>query len=285
MNRSLFTYTVFYFICFWSIGSNAEIYVYPERIEPVLECNLDQDIKTKIEKSYSDIEAGSRGLARAYPVDLNSDEICEIFLDEPSIWEGTSGPVTSILLFENGEYITAGSISGTPQSWWYGKQRNGYPRIFVPGYTGHKTNPVYVTNVLYLENGKLKSEFNSKFSHGRFMELALVEYKKGRFDIAEKYFLNAFRMNKIPKLRDANNLAITWIKQDKLDEAESILMGLLEQSGDTRQKAAAYYNLGKIHEIRNMLSKALEFYTKSNAAQSTSARTKKIEEIKNLINQ
>ena len=207
-----------------------------------------------------------------------------MFLDEPSIYEGNGNEFTSILLFEKGDYKSAGSISGTPSRWWYGKQRNGYPRIFVKGNIGHRTNPVSVTNVFYFENGILKSEFDSKFSHGRYMELALVEYKKGRLDLAEKYFLNAFRMNKFPNLRDANNLAITWIKQDRLDKAESILMGLLEKSLDTKQKAAAYYNLGKIHEKRNMLTKALEFYTKSNKTRSSAARTKKIEEVKKLIN-
>lgn len=276
-----FIYITIYFLII-PLTAWSSTYVYPEKIEVDFDCDLPLKKIQEIESYYSDSEMGWQGVAKAKAVDLNSDGICEVFLDTPAMYEGNGNASTSIIFLENEKFKQVGNMRGYPKLWWYGKPVNGYPRIFVPSNAGHRTNPILVTDVFYFNKKRFVLEFDSKFSHGRYMELALKAYKSKKYNIAENYYLNAFRMNGEKRLQDANNVSIVWIKQKKYNLAEKLLTKLIKTSKDKKQLASAYYNIGLINEKQNKIETALSFYEKSNIAWPTLARKNKINKIKNL---
>ena len=120
-------------------------------------------------------------------------------------------------------------ISGVENpSFWFGEMRNGWPRIIAPSYTGHRTNPIYVTNVFYHDGQKYALEFDSGYSHGRFTELAYEAYKAKDYDVAEKWYLNAYRMHGERQIDSANDLALVYIKQGRCPAAIALLNKHLE---------------------------------------------------------
>lgn len=262
-----------------------EIYVYPKKVEHEIDCDLPPEIVLAIETSYSDTEAipAHTGVAKAKPVDLNADGTCEVFLDTPSIYEGNGNPNTSILTFKKGEYVHITTLPGESPAWWYGTPRNGYLRIFVPANAGHRTNPVYVTDVYYFDGHRYITEFDSEFSHGRYMDLALDAYRDEKYGVAEKYYSNAFRMFGEKDLGDANNLAVTWIKQGRHEQILDLLLPLVASATDKRELAAAYFNMGKIAVSQEDLDRSLEYFERSNAYWPTRARQDKVTEIRDQI--
>ena len=100
--------------------------------------------------------------------------------------------------------------------------------------------------------------------------------------LAEKYYLDAYRMHKDPELSDASNLALTWVKLGKAAEAKTLLEKHLEKGGPTAQVAAAHFNLGLIEQQLGDLGAAIRHYERANEVESTPARREKIEAIRKL---
>ncbi len=221
-----------------------DIYVYPPIIKIDMSCELSNEKLDEIGYNYSDPEAGVDGMAKAFPVNLNLKGGCEIFIDNPAIYEGNGNSFTTLLVLEGVEYRSVGDIQGEPSEWWYGKFINGYPRIFVPTYSGHSTNPINVVDVYYFNGTTFTAEFDSEYSHGYFSDLGFKAYKAKNYNLAEKWYLNAYRMGKEESINDANNLAITFIKQNKCEQAVYLLEKHLKRDNVTeKQKKSAMFNM------------------------------------------
>lgn len=228
-----------------SLGFTEDIYLYPGTLEINSDCEMAGDEIEKIEEGYSEPGIGHSGIARAFPVDLNGDSVCEIFLDNPSFYEGNGNSFTTVLVKVHEVYKSSGDLSGNPERWWYGELKNGYPRIIVPTYTGHRTNPVYVTDVYYFDGKKYVLEFDSGYSHGYLSDLGLKSYKKKDYYSSEKWYLNAYRMKKNKSMADANNLALSYIRQGKCEMAVELLENHLKiGTANERQEKSARFNIG-----------------------------------------
>lgn len=243
-----------------------EIYLYPDKVERNIDCDLPPETIAAIEYRYSDSGAvpAHTGIAKAKPVDLNADGTCEVYLDHASMNEGNGNPFTSILGLEKGEYVQLAAIYGEFTHWWYGTPRTGYLKIIVGENAGSKGNPIFVTDVYYFDGSRYVKEFDSEFSHGRYMDLGQEAYQRQDYVTAEKYYLNAFRMRSEQDPVDANNLSLTWIKQGKLDAAHNLLDRVLAGAKRKKVRSAAYYNLGLLEEARNNAPAAAEYFTQAN---------------------
>lgn len=270
-------------VCILLIAAAArgDTYVYPEIVDlPNDVCEIvNTDLKELAER-WTDREAGRLGEAKASSIDLNDDGICEILIDVPAIYEGNGNYRTVIMMYTSDRYKSVGDLQWDPKKWWYGEYKNGYPRIFVSTYTGWRSSPIYVTDVYVFDGYEYVLEFDSEFSHGRYMELGLNAYQRKDYITAELFYLNAYKMNKEERIQDANNLAITWIRLKKYAEAEELLEKHIADSWDKKYLAAAHYNLGLIYEKTKNHEKALEHFTTSNQLAPAKARNKKMESMR-----
>jgi hypothetical protein len=262
--------------------TGANVYVYPERVELNTACTLAPEKIAAIESQWSHPESGAEGVAHAIPADLNRDGKCEIFLDNPSDDEGNGNEFWTLLIERDGIYIPSGDVFCKPETCWYGEFKNGYARIFVPINAGHRTNPEYATDVYAFDGEKFVAESRPHLTHGAFMDMGSKAYVSGDFTLAEKYYLDAYRMHKDPALADASNLSLTWLKLGKISEAKSLLERHLELGGSVSEVAAAQFNLGLIEQQSGNLDSALHHFEHANEIESTSARRAKIEVIKKL---
>jgi hypothetical protein len=257
----------------------ADFYTYPSRIDFDPACTLPAEELEAVAVRYTDPEGGPTGVARASAVDLTQDGQCEIFLDMPAMYEGNGNSHTTVLIKRNGEFVEAGGISWTPESWWYGEVRNGYVRIFVPTYTGHRTNPEHVTAVYAFDGEKYVEESAVTATHGFYLDQGLKAYRAGNFELAERYYQNAYRMRAEPGLSDANNLALVWLKLGKTAAAKALLGMHLATDAPPVQTAAEYFNLGLIEERLGNRDAALRHYRHADEIESTPARREKLREL------
>jgi len=263
-------------------SAGTEVYVYPERVDLDTSCSLAPERIAAIESQWSHPEHGDNGVAHATAVDLNRDGKCEIFLDQPSEEEGNGNPFWTLLIEREGAYVESGDLYSAPETCWYGEFRNGYARIFAPINAGLKVNPVYATAVYAFDGKKYASESGTTFSHGAYRDMGLKAYRSGNYALAEKYYLDAYRMHKNPELSDASNLALAWLKLNKSIEAKALLEKHLEQGGSPAEVAAAQFNLGLVEQRLGDLGAALRHYEQANEVESTSARREKIEAVRKL---
>ncbi|WP_444926892.1 tetratricopeptide repeat protein [Microbulbifer sp. TRSA002] len=228
-----------------SCMAGAKDYIYPSFKDINIDkCNIDTKTIAEVEVNYSSIDLGDSGLATAEAVDLNRDGVCEILLSPPSAYIGNGNAFTTILIVKNNSYQPSGDIQWGKRSWWYGEAKNGYPRIFVKTYIGHRTNPIYVTDVYSYNGSNYIKEFDSQYSHGQFMDLGLKAYKSKKYNAAEKWYLNAYRMNQESSLGDANNLALVYIRLNRCDEAVNLLERHLKLPDNSEKHIkSAKYNL------------------------------------------
>ena len=259
-----------------------DVYVYPERVELDTSCTLAPERIAAIESQWSHPESGAAGVAHAIPADLNRDGKCEIFLDNPSDDEGNGNEFWTLLIERDGAYIPSGDVFCTPETCWYGEFSNGYPRIFVPINAGAKANPEYVTTVFAFDGEKYAIASGLTLTHGAYLDRGLKAYRSGNYGLAEKYYLNAYRMRKNPELSDASNLALTWLKLGKSTEAKALLEKHLELGGPAAKVAAAQFNLGLVEQQLGDLGAALRHYERANEVESTPARRDKIDAVRKL---
>lgn len=260
--------------------SAADFYLYPDRIELDARCDMPIEVLTAVEAENSDPEYGEAGKAKAAAgVDLNGDGRCEIMLTPPRIYLGTGYPFTTVMIEREGNRVSIGDFVGGPDGWWYGVPRNGYARIFVPTNVGHRTNPEFSTAVYAFDGEKYVLESGKTATHGYHLDAGLRAYRSGDFATAEKHYKNAYRMNQEPTLADANNLALVWSKQGKLDEAKALLEHHLLDEADSDQLAAAYFNLGLIEERKGNRAAALHDFTRAYEIAPTRARDEKLREL------
>jgi tetratricopeptide (TPR) repeat protein len=263
-------------------ATGTDAYVYPERVDLDTSCTLAAEKIKAIESQWSHPESGEAGVARAIPADLNRDGKCEIFLDNPADEEGNGYEFWTLLIERDGAYIPSGDIYCTPDTCGYGEFRNGYARIFVPENAGPKANPVFVTAVFAFDGLNYVAEARPRLTHGAYLDLGLEAYRSGNFALAEKYYLNAYRMNKDPQLSDASNLALAWLKLGRATEAKALLQKHLVAGGPAAQVAAAHFNLGLIEQRLGDLAAALRSYERANEVEPTLARREKIEATRKL---
>jgi len=208
MNRVLIILGV---VLFSNVSSGNDVYIYPSKVSIDLRCNLPEktlfEIKNNHIASISHFyDASSEIYAIAESVDLNSDGICEVLLD---FFEEEA---KAVFILKDGTYHSSGVIPHGPLNWWYGEFINGYPRIFVSTNAGHKTNPIYAVDVYSFNGEKYMLEFDSEYSLGYFSDLGLKAYNNKNYKLAEKWYLNAYRMARESSFHHANNLALTYIK-------------------------------------------------------------------------
>jgi hypothetical protein len=263
-------------------GNGSDVYVYPERIKLETTCALAPEKIAAVESQWSHRESGAAGIARAIPADLNRDGKCEIFLDNPSDDEGNGNEFWTLLIERDGAYVPSGDIFSPPESCWYGEFSNGYARIFVPTNVGLKVNPEYVTQVFAFDGEKYAIESGTTFTHGAYLDMGLKAYRGGNFGLAERYYLDAYRMHRLPEISDANNLALTWLKLGKIREAKGLLESTLEDRDPSSQVAAAHFNLGLIEQQLGDLDAALRHYERANDIEPTAARRDKVDTVRKL---
>ncbi|WP_444943016.1 tetratricopeptide repeat protein [Microbulbifer sp. ZKSA006] len=228
-----------------STALGLETYIYPPTIDININCSIDSKIIDDIETYYSDTDLRHSGSASAQAVDLNGDGACEILLTPPPAHVDRGHEFTIVLMANKNSYQPAGEISWGTNSWRYGKFKNGYPRILVATYTGHRTNPIYVTDVYSFDGKTYVKEFDSQYSHGQFMDLGLKAYQNKNYKLAERWYLNAYRMHREENLSDANNLALVYIRQNRCTEAVDLLTKHLDLPNNTkRQIKSAEFNIG-----------------------------------------
>lgn len=258
----------------------ADFYQFPPTVEFDPVCKPVAEEVEAVEKLYSDPDAGAEGVARAIPVDLNGDGQCEIFLDHARLEDGNGNEWVTVLIKRGNEFVSAGDIQWLPDTWWYGEFRNGYPRIFVPTYTGHRTNPEYVTAVYSFDGKEYVRESGVTATHGHYLDQGLNAYRAGDYALSEKYYLNAYRMQRIPGMADANNLALTWLKLGMMKAAKALLEKHLVIVTSPHEEAAAHFNLGLIDERLGLRADALLHYECAVRLAPTPARLRKVEELK-----
>ncbi len=272
-----------------------ELYIFPELYEhsQTKECVYNQQAATDlIEKGIVEYCSEGKDKPKVEKIlDLNNDGKCEIFVYPPRCFVGSGGGWYDIFELKEGGYEKIGSMSSS-DNFLLGKSRNGYARIIVPSYRGHKTNPILTTSVLFFDGKEYMCEHRGKYTRGYYMDKGKDAYKKGNYDEADIYYLNAYRMNlgnekpfytyagANSRLLDANNLAITWIKLNMLNEAEKIIKKHIRMDEKPVYLAAAYFNLGKISEIKKKYDLAIQFYTQSDALIPSVAKKSKIDELK-----
>jgi tetratricopeptide (TPR) repeat protein len=116
-------------------------------------------------------------------------------------------------------------------------------------------------------------------THGFYLDQGLEAYRAGHFELAEKYYQNAYRMRAEPGLSDANDLALVWLKLGKTAAAKALLGKHLGTDAPVVQRAAAYFNLGLIEERLGNRDAALRHYRHADEIESTPARRSKLREL------
>lgn len=250
---NIFSLVISAFFAFISITVSADdIYVYPSLYEKEIpDCTPDESILNDFLSESWEAREYLENAKLVKSIDLNSDGLCEIFMLPSNALFGNSGAFLIAYSLRSGRYerlhepfIHSRGIyiydkhndeyDLKENSWdlivgvenhnfWFGDKKNGWPRIIAPGYVGHRTNPIYVTRVYYYDGKRYALEFNSGSSHGRFTELAYEAYKAKDYDVAEKWYLNAYRMHGERNIDSANDLALVYIKQGRCPEAVSLL--------------------------------------------------------------
>ncbi len=231
-----------------SLEASADIYTFPPlykgETEPCTRFNNIEDTLTPIKDVQSE---GYNFISKA--IDLNNDGVCELFVSATRASAGNTGGWDDLYMTDGTEYK---KIADYLPYFWLGSERNGYARLFVGENAGHKTNPIYVVNVLYFDGEKYVIEHGSNASYGYYTDNGLSAYKEKDYETAEKWYLNAYRMNREALLKDANNLALTLIKLGKCQEATDLLRKHLNDPlpEDRRFTNSANFNL-KLCEEKN----------------------------------
>lgn len=260
--------------------SVAQFYEYPDRIELDPKCEAAPNAVKAAEAEYSIPDAGESGAAKGtLAPDLNGDGRCEILLQPPRSELGTGGYYTMVFTERDGARVHIGDLPTLPNSWWYGVRKNGYVRIFVLTNMGHRTNPEYTTSVYAFDGTKYVTENRPTATHGYYLDAGLKAYRSRDFALAEKHYKNAYRMNAVPTLADANNLALVWLRQEKFDDAKALLVRHLLDDASTDQLGAAYFNLGIIEERKGNREKAMRHYVQAYEIAPTPAREQKLREL------
>jgi hypothetical protein len=202
--------------------------------------------------------------------DIDNDGICDVFLYPPSDMVGSGGPWHFIYNIKENGFKELGATTMGSVVQWLGAEKNGYARLYVPAYIGHRTNPTYTTNVYYFNGSKYEIEYKSKSSYGYLVNQGLKAYKKKDYSNAEKWYLNAYRMKGEKQIQDANNLALVYIKTTRYKQAIALVTKHLnikpcyavktECSPSTkaviRFRASAYHNRGLAYNKLGMKAQA-----------------------------
>lgn len=254
-------------------------YAVPAAVTVDVSCPMPAEQLRTIELQFSRSEQSWPAMA----VDLNGDGQCEVFADAPRSDEGNGYEYTMVLVRRDGEFIEVGDLVGAPDGWWFGPRQQGFLRIFVPMNGGHRTNPEFVTAVFAWDGQRYVNEAGRTATHGYYMDRGRAALQTGDLAAAETSYLNALRMNKVPALGDANNLAVVWLRMRKFEETRSLLSGLLTDSEPASIAAAAHYNLGRVEEELGRRDAALREYLRANELQPSAARQRKVAELQTRL--
>ncbi len=275
---------------FW--GFSQEIYVYPSLIDinSTNKCTCrEQLINNFTDSIKKELDSPYKGIIDILKVDLNFDSKCELILKYQDREAYPNNTPCKIFKIDNNNISEIGFF------FWenvvFASKSNGYYQILSKYFEGHKTNPTYYLQVFHFDGKSYSLIKIPYFTIGQYQDLGKQSYDNKKYGDAEKYYHNAYTMSKVFKdnqILDANNLALVWIKQNKFDNAKSILLETISTLKDgyynKKELAPIYYNLGLIEENKNNFNDALDFYRKSNSYDYSKMRDDKIQNIIKKIN-
>lgn len=203
-------------------------------------------------------------------IDLNDDGSCEYILN---YYDGGANIVESIYEIRDRELKLLGGFWEGAYSWI--EKYNGYPQILLRYYDGHKTNPIWKFGVLRFNGEKYERFYFPDQNYGLLRDIGLREYKKKNYELAEIHFRNLLRLYPDDPT-NANNLALTLIKQNKNVEAKDLLLDAVKR----QDFADSYFNLSLIYRNENNKEEELRCLIKSNELKPADNKSKRIKELK-----
>jgi tetratricopeptide (TPR) repeat protein len=245
------------------------------------ETELD-NYQSKLIKKLDTEYAGSIELIQ---VNIDNDSECELihyYYDRVAFPNYDIADIYEI--DENGELILIGSF--LKGNFTFAESDGNYLQILNRYFKGHKTNPIYFLKVFRFSGNEYEVYKEPQIPRSDYSKFGLKAYKEKNYGLAKKYFQNAVIMphhTESDKLHDINNLAITLIKLNELEEAKNQLLESFDENRedyfDKNELAASCYNLGLIFEKQSDYENALKYYKKANKYNPTEARKKKVLEI------
>lgn len=204
-------------------------------------------------------------------IDINKDGVCEYLL---KYYDGGSSIIDAIYLVQDNELREIGSFWEDSYHW-LKNEKSEFPLLYFSYYDGHKTNPIWKFKILNFDGERYNSFYSPDLTYGGSKDEGLKEYRNKNYSVAEIYFRNVLTaFGETPS--DINNLAITYIKQKKFDEAERLLLSYLKKN----KTADSFYNLSLVYRNKNNFHKELDCLIESNKLKSAKFKTNRINELK-----
>lgn len=268
--------------------ASAEFYMYPAPYEhgDGLGATVNEEAVAELLRMHSYADSEERWKSHVeHRIDLNNDGKAEVFVSPPRVDVGTAGGWLDIYALQEGEYVSIGSIPD--QGFRLGRSKKGYARLLVNAFLGHRTNPTYVVHVLAFDGESYVSEHSSHMSHGQMRAKGLEAYRKGKYELAEKWFLSIWRRGGGVLLHDENNLAVVYLQTGRYQAALDLLVSAREEfdrivkedkgkvirrAWKTSDVANMEYNFGKAYEGLKNLPSAWKHYYAAFELQPTEAR-------------
>lgn len=216
-----------------------------------------------------------------------------MFVAPPRADVGTAGGWLDIYTLRGESYEPIGSIPDL--GFRLGRSKNGYARLLVNAYLGHRTNPTYVVHVLAFNGESYVSEHSSRMSHGQMEAKGLEAYRQGSYELAERWFTSILRRGGGLLLHDENNLAVVYLRTGRYQAALDLLAPAREsfdrivekdtgktirRAWKTSDVANTEYNLGKAYEGLKNLSSAWKHYYAAFELQPTDSRRSTLTRLK-----
>lgn len=277
-----------------------DFYMYPDKYEhgDGLEATVNDEALAALVQSWTHEYAGDRGKPEVkHRIDLNNDGKAELLLYPPAIFMGTGGPWYEIFTEINGEYVPIGQTGMGSEMARLGASRNGFARLLMYNYRGHRTNPIYVVDVYAYDGKEYICEYASTLSSGQREENGIEAYRAGDYATAEKWFVGLNRAGKYTSLSATNNLALVYFKTGRYQEiVESLSTAIADaetlnreyppdaerRAEQRKHRANAYYNLGKACEALEDMPSAAKYYRAAYELVPTDARKETVDRMESL---
>lgn len=271
-----------FFVSIQSFGQD-RLFVFPEPIDTasINNCRVrDFDFRKKIELSKFGADTAYFEYSKVSFLDINGDGQCEIIHYFLNRIMGVYDFLTIYKIKDSNELKELGTF--TNWNFTFAKSENEYLAIIEGYFKGHKTNPVYFSKVYEFDGSKYVASNIPEVTKDEYERKGLALYNEKKYEEASKYFWNALRTphhDFIDELKDANNLAIAWIKTGKNEEAISLLENYITQFDqkyyDAKELAPSYFNLGLAEENLQNHKKAKDYFLLSCKYKKTEACIKK----------
>lgn len=247
-------------LLFLSFTAHSEEFKFPILKYSNTECHLPKDEIDRVLSDYSHFTFNHEPVAWGNTIDLNGDGICEIHIYD----ESSSGSGFQIYhyLFKSGDKYISGCVTdlvqGAASS---GQAPDGKYYHLTQEMSGHKTNPTYTLSAYEITKKGCKLIHKGTSTYGLYQNNAFKAYKDKNYKLAETLYTNAYVLKGQSNIKDANNIAITLIKQKKFLEAKTLINKHLSKNQEPPK--SVLYNLGLIERGLGNTNLANQYFSKA----------------------